>query len=398
VNGVVICFILKTAFTENKYGDVMKKALKQVEKSEMLDKVKNGRSGLLEQNKGWLFRPLALCPFPAQPLKKRELIENGKHIEEHNVLWKRRTGTIEVEVLGHPEYGVPYGQDILIILFLAYEAIRQNSRKIKVKFFRDFCRMFDINIDDGRRFKNVANSLNRIENAKFSWKNKSEIDINRGFNYIYIDEINIYNSPKSPSQKSLFEQYILLSEKFWDEINKYKIPFNIEAVKYLKGRTSYLNFYVWLSYRVAVNYLIGKKKGEVLIDFIPFWGESGLINQLSTQITRRPDVRRQIKKWLKQTKELWPECPAEIEGDALKIQCTDKSQLDIQLDQQIEVGREIRKEIEEEKKDKKECPNCKAKMDFLRGKKGDDGRRWDDYYRCYDCQINFSQHKYPELF
>ncbi len=373
------------------------KIIKKVVKQEKLKQIKNDRK-LLSQNLGWLFRPLALCPFPAQPLKKRELIENGKHIEEHNTLWKRNAGDIEIEILGHPVYGVPYGQDILIILFLSYEAIRQNSRKIKVKFFRDFCEMFDININDGRRFKNVINSLNRIENSKFTWRNKKNPDVKDNLSYIYIDEIKIYNNPKYPKQKSLFEQYILLSERFWDEINKYKIPFNLEAVKYLKGRTSYLNFYLWLSYRVAINYLVGKKEGKAKIDFIPFWGENGLLNQMSTRITKRNDVRVQIKKWLKQAKELWSECPVEIEGDALKIYCTDKGQLDVQLDRQIEAGRGIRKEIEEQKKEQKECPNCKGVLKFSKGKKGDDGIRWDNYFHCNDCSKNFSEKKYPELF
>ncbi len=59
---------------------------------------------------------------------------------------------------------------------------------------------------------------------------------------IYIEELDLYCDPKNPDQKPLFNQYILLSERFWDEINKHKIPFNLEAIKYLKGRVGHLNF------------------------------------------------------------------------------------------------------------------------------------------------------------
>ena len=56
------------------------------------------------QELGWLFRPLAVCPFPAASLGKREVGDrNGRKHEEHYVLWTRRAGNIKVEILGHPD-------------------------------------------------------------------------------------------------------------------------------------------------------------------------------------------------------------------------------------------------------------------------------------------------------
>jgi len=398
-------------------GQKVKKIIKKVEKQEKLKKIKNDRMEL-NQDLGWLFRPLALCPFPSKPLQKREVKYRGKTTEEHGVLWERKAGKFSVEIIGHPDYGVPYGQDTLIILFLAIEARKQGKRKIKIDFYRDFCRMFDINSNDGRRYRQIVNSLNRIRHSQFSWSDKNIETRQKGLHYIYIEELDLFCDPKYPDQKPLYDQYILLSERFWDEINKHKIPFNLEAVRYLKGKAGHLNYYIWLSYRVALNFLSNKniiekhlkKISDPLIkektnapkpktDFIPFWGPNGLIDQLSTQITRRPTFRLEFKKWHKQAKELWPDCPAEIEGDALKILCTEKEHLDVQLDKQIEAGMGIRKEIEEKKKEQKHCTSCDSILKYCRGKKDNDNRKiYEDYYHCFSCEKNFSKNKYPELF
>ncbi len=354
------------------------------------------------QDIGWLFRPLALCPFPARPLGKRKVlgVKDNKVEEIRDIVWKRKAGNISVEILGHPEYGVPYGQDILIVLFLANEARKQNSRKIQVNFYRDFCRMFEINPNDGRRYRNVINSLNRIRHSQFTWTDNNDQSRQKGLHYIYIEEVDLFCDPKNPDQKPLYDQYILLSERFWDEINNYKIPLNLDAVRFLKAKTSNLNFYLWLSYRVAITYL----KNKTLIDnskskgieFIPFWGENGLIDQLSTQISKRHEFRREIKKWLKNTYEIWPKCPVKLDGDAIKITVSNSSQLDIQLDKNIELGRAIRQDKVLETITL--CPICKSGIKFFKGKKQDDGRTWDNYYRCQNCERNFSKNKYPELF
>ena len=397
------------------------KIIKKVVKQEKLKKIKNDRI-ILAQDLGWLFRPLALCPFPSRALPKRELKVKGKIIEEQGILWESKAGKFKVEILGHPKFGVPYGQDTLIVLFLAIEARKQGKRKIEVDFYRDFCRMFEIDSNSGSRYNNVVNSLNRIRHSQYTWADETDPTRQKAAHYIYIEEADLYCDPKNPNQKPLFEQYILLSERFWDEINKHKIPFNLEAIKYLKGRAGHLNFYIWLSYRVTLNYLKNKEISDKYIkklndpskkelmagghapepikDFIPFWGENGLVSQLSTQITKRISFRQELKKWLKQTKELWTECPVEIVGDgnALEICCTDKSQLDVQLDRQIEAGRGIRKEIEEQKEKSKHC-TCGAILKYCKGKKDNDNRKiLDDYYHCFSCGENYSQTKYPELF
>lgn len=367
-----------------------------------VEKIKDDRK-ILSQNVGWLFRPLALCPFPANALGKRTVIDENGEYEEYKILWKRRSYNIEVEILGHPEYGVPYGQDVLIILYLAYLAVIQKSRKIKVNFYRDYMNFWGMNPKSGYKYQLVIDSLKRVRNSKYKITDENEVIMNKNkekeIHYLYIKNLDLICLPKKPAAPpSVEDQYIVLSESFYEEIKEYRIPFNIDAVRILKSRPAYLNFYIWLGFRVAQ---LNKKRIELeqkKIDlFIPYWGEYGLINQLSTQIKRKPDFRLRVKRWLDATKELWPLCPVKIKEDGLYFEVESDKQLDVQIDPQKEIGRAIRKAIEAKKEDQKPCPRCGETLQYREGKEIE-GKKLKDYLRCQKCNKNYSRKLNPELF
>ena len=350
----------------------------------------------LVQEISYLFRPLAICPFPARGLPKIKIIRKkmGIEVEEkaYETKWERKNGNIRVEITANEKYGVPYGQDILIILYLAREATKQKRRDLKLNFCRDFCRMFEINANDGRQYRKVQASLQRIRHSQFSWIDESDPKRERESHYLYIDDIDIYFDPKNPNQKPVWgEQTIVLSERFWNEVMTHKIPFNLESVRYLKGKPAHLNFYIWLSYRVWKiwnNRLSGSGDGTAII---PFWGKVGLQNQLSSQISRRNDYRKEVKKWLSAVREIWTNCPVEIEGDTLRIHITDASQLDVQDDIQSE-GKRLRnnrqvKAIERAKSPIAESQycDCGELMRPRRGKPNRNGVMQADYWKCDTC-------------
>lgn len=326
------------------------KIKKGKEKTALVNQIQEDRlAGPGHQELGWLFRPLALCPFPAQALPKERVVRLdrrtnrplGNPKNEHQVLWTRRSGNIRVDVLGSPEYGIPYGQDILIVLFLAIEARRQNTRKIKVQFYKDFMGMFGFDQNDGRKYRLVRDSLQRIRHSKYSWVDESDPTREREAHYIFIDDIDLYFNPLDPDQRCLWDQSITISERFWDEIQNHRIPTNLKAIRLFKTRPSVLAFYTWLSYRVQRAW---SERGQDSIGraFIPFWGDNGIQNQMSSRITRRPDFRAETKRWLEAIKEVWPECPVEIVGDALQIEISGDHQLDIQEDPFVLYGKEKR--------------------------------------------------------
>jgi hypothetical protein len=54
---------------------------------------------------------------------------------------ERRNGRFLLQVTGHPQYGVPWGQDRLVPIFLATLAMRQQKQTIT---FRSAAEMLDV--------------------------------------------------------------------------------------------------------------------------------------------------------------------------------------------------------------------------------------------------------------
>jgi hypothetical protein len=60
-------------------------------------------------------RPFVLCGLPIRQLPAG------------TTKYSRRNGRLFLDVVGHPEFGIPFGQDRLILLWVATVAVRQKS-------------------------------------------------------------------------------------------------------------------------------------------------------------------------------------------------------------------------------------------------------------------------------
>lgn len=110
-----------------------------------------------------------------------------------------------------------------------------------------------------------------------------------------------------------FQNEIVLSHEFFDEIMNHPIPTDMEAAKALSNSPAALDLFTWLSYRCFV------AKGR---ERVPLFGEFGLVNQLGSAEYARPrKFRERLEAWLDLIRAMWPECPATIskEGTALWV-------------------------------------------------------------------------------
>jgi hypothetical protein len=64
-------------------------------------------------------RPFIFCGLPIRRLPPETL------------RYSRRNGRFFLEIVGHPDLGVPFGQDRLVLLWLATAAVRQQSPVVK---------------------------------------------------------------------------------------------------------------------------------------------------------------------------------------------------------------------------------------------------------------------------
>jgi hypothetical protein len=89
------------------------------------------------QNLCFSSRPFVLCGLPVRRLPADQL------------LYERRNGKFVLQVTGHPDYGVPFGQDRIVPIFLATLAVQQKSQTIQFKSAAEMLETFGMSKGGG---------------------------------------------------------------------------------------------------------------------------------------------------------------------------------------------------------------------------------------------------------
>jgi hypothetical protein len=106
-------------------------------------------------------RPFVLCGLPLRRLPADKL------------LYTRRNGKFFLQVLGHTQFGLPYGQDRLIPIWVATIAVRQRSRVVRFgapSEILDFFRLFK----DGKRYRRLMEGFQRVFGATLLFGTNNE--------------------------------------------------------------------------------------------------------------------------------------------------------------------------------------------------------------------------------
>jgi hypothetical protein len=104
------------------------------------------------QNLGFSSRPFVLCGLPV------------RRPPEGALLHERRNGQFLLQVIGHPSYGLPWGQDRLVPIFLATKAIRQKSPQIMFESAAEMLSTFGMQ-QSGSQYRRLVASFQRIFGA-----------------------------------------------------------------------------------------------------------------------------------------------------------------------------------------------------------------------------------------
>ncbi len=244
-------------------------------------------------------RPFILCGLPIRRPPNEQL------------LFERRNGNFLLQITGHPQFGLPFGQDRLVLIFLATLAVRQKSQTVR---FRSAAEMLDTfgMAKGGKEYRRIVAAFERIFGAsmffstEFTRSTATVIHRSR-FNFLKEAEIWYSRSGEAPSGYNT----ITLSDEFYSEISCHPIPADLEAVKVLAAAPALLDLFMWLSYRCFV------AKGP---ESIPLFGPYGLTRQLGCVEYSRPSrFRAMLEQWLRTIRALWPDCPAAISGDGQNL-------------------------------------------------------------------------------
>ena len=243
-------------------------------------------------------RPFVLCGLPVRRLADGQL------------LYERRNGRFVLQVTGHPDFGVPFGQDRIVPIFLATLAVRQKSQTIRFKTAAEMLETFGMH-KGGKEYRRLVAAFERIFGATMffgtdSVTSTAKVIQRSRFNFLREAQI-WYN--RQPDQRVLgeeFENIIVLSDEFYQEVIAHPIPTDLEAVKVLAAAPAVLDLFMWLTYRCFV------ARGP---ESIPIFGPYGLVAQIgSVEYSRQRRFTAKLEQWLRTIRVMWPACPARVVG------------------------------------------------------------------------------------
>jgi hypothetical protein len=277
---------------------VSKQKLRQAEGS-CIVRLKRGEG---KQNVGFSSRPFVLCGLPVRKPSKGEMV------------YERRNGDFVLQITGHPHYGLPFGQDRVVPIYLATLAVRQQSQTIRFRNAAEMLETFGMH-KGGKEYRRLVAAFERIFGATIFFGTDTlgrTAKVVQRSRFSFFREAQLWYSrdPEQYPVSDQFENVIVLSD--YREIVAHPIPADLEAIKVLAGSPAMLDLFMWLSYRCFL------AKGK---ETIPLFGAHGLASQIgSIQYARSRRFREKLDGWLDSIRVLWPECPARISSDGISLE------------------------------------------------------------------------------
>jgi hypothetical protein len=232
-----------------------------------------------------------------------------------SLIHERRNGRFVLQVTGHPDYGLPWGQDRLVPIFLATLAIRQQSQTISFASAAEMLDTFGMQ-QGGAQYKRLIDAFKRVFGATIFFgtdvqRERARVIHHSRFNFMSEARIWYARDDQQPDLPGDCRNKIVLSAEFFQEIMDHPIPTDLDAARALSCAPAALDLFTWLSYRCFL-----AKCREI----VPLFGDFGLANQLgSPQYVRPRKFREKLAGWLGLVRAMWPACPAKIAKDGLHL-------------------------------------------------------------------------------
>ena len=80
------------------------------------------------------------------------------------MLYERRNGNFVLQITGHPGYGLPFGQDRIVPIYLATLAARQQSKTIRLRTAAEMLETFGMH-KGGKESRRLVAAFERVFGA-----------------------------------------------------------------------------------------------------------------------------------------------------------------------------------------------------------------------------------------
>lgn len=144
------------------------------------------------------------------------------------MVFERRNGHFTLQITGHPEFGLPYGQDRLLLVFLATLAVRQKSQTVRFHSAAEMLDTFGM-AKGGKEYRRVVSAFERIFGATIFFgteANHPEARVIQRCRFNFLSEAHLWFSRDS-SKLPLADECanaVMLSGEFYREIAELPNP------------------------------------------------------------------------------------------------------------------------------------------------------------------------------
>jgi hypothetical protein len=156
------------------------------------------------------FNPAAALFTPACKASPEKRVMSGEEV------------ILALTLLHHPSYGLPWGQDRLVPIFLATLAVRQQSRTITFTSAADMLETFGMQ-QGGSQYRRLVAAFQRIFGATIFFGTdtqsvRANVFHHARFNFMSEAQISCSRLPADEPPPGKLENLIVLSQEFYKEI------------------------------------------------------------------------------------------------------------------------------------------------------------------------------------
>lgn len=252
-------------------------------------------------------------------------------------VYERRNGNFTFKVVADPTHGVPFGQDRLIVFWLASAYRAQgcpDDRWVRFRCAADILRTYDIDpTRQGLQYVRLRERIERVFGATYYAYDRTpgsaltaelrrnlrepirpgeEDQFLRADKYSLIQSVRVwFHRNTQPNQYTLWDNAIRLSEEFARDLKESSVPVDLQSVTALRDRPAALDLYVWQAWR-SWRMAKGRTRSDIRI---PLRGANGLLAQIGSGAKherRAIDTLRAAQSMIRGT---WPSCPNEVNSD-----------------------------------------------------------------------------------
>ena len=243
-------------------------------------------------------------------LPHRRLPSNGmaweRRVPHHPCSLTIEPGSLTLNGQKH-EFGVPYGAaGRLILLWLQTEALKTDTRVVRLgSSMYSWMRMMGTHAG-GQNYKAIREQAMRLAACRlqFVWTGKAEGRSAMRFKKdTIVEEGMLFGDlqDEDPRQSRLWEDTVVLSRTFYEELKKHPVPIKLNAVQAIFRSSLAIDVYIWLAYRLRA------LEGRTHV------GWTALRDQFGPQYSRIRDFKDPFIKALQMTLCVYEEAKVDID-------------------------------------------------------------------------------------